>query len=77
MPCLAMRESSTQNSWAGYFGMISSPASYPGGAEVVAVYGNSWYSIPWDAQVYVVYHEWLTVGGLAGWPNTSTPCGLA
>jgi hypothetical protein len=81
MPCLATKEeygppwAGGYTTSAGYFGMISAPSAYPGSASIVAQYGDSWLNIPWDAQIVIVYAEWLEYGSSA-WPNTAPYCGM-
>lgn len=76
--CISTKEEygvTGQNTVAGYFGMVSSPSSYPEpGGHYASVYGNSWLSIPLSAQYEIAYAEYQTYGW-SPW-TTAGACGL-
>jgi hypothetical protein len=59
---------------AGYFGTIYGPSQYPGGAAVAAVYGESWLSIPYSAQLVVAEAIYAAYGQSAWGPRTQESC---
>jgi len=74
--CVAQQEEGGQNSWAGYFGMVSPPSAYPGSAAIVAQYGDSWWWIPYAAQVTIAQTLQATAGWGAWGSRTRANCGL-
>jgi hypothetical protein len=74
--CIARQEEGGQNSWAGYFGMVSPPSAYPGSSTVVAQYGDNWEWIPYAAQVTIAQTLQASVGWEAWGPRTRANCGL-
>jgi hypothetical protein len=74
--CVAQQEEGGENSPAGYFGMVSPPSAYPGSSAIVAQYGDSWWWIPYGAQVTIAQTLQASVGWEAWGPRTRANCGL-
>jgi len=76
--CISTKEEygeNGQNTWAGYFGMVSPPSAYPEpGPTYARTYGDSWLDIPLAAQIDITYAEWQAYGW-SPW-STAGACGL-
>lgn len=75
--CIAQWESGSQNSWAGFFGFIYPPSSYPEpGPSLARRYGSSWLAWPYSAQLQVAIAVQAAFGWSAWGPTTRARCGL-